>query len=363
MIDKYYKEFRVRDYMDEEGLNNSLRKDIIDCSLGTNPFIDDDLINSYLTESVCEINKYPAVQYELLKEELLKFYNDVLYQGVDKNNIAFGSGTMGTIRNLGQFLMRDGKKVLGCAPQFPRFISEVELQKGIYDYYKFEKKNNYKFVVEDFIKMIDNTYDVISIENPNNPTGQTIDINDIEKNVEKARENNIIVLVDEAYGDYMTKSNSAITLVNKYNNIVVIRSGSKFFGLPNHRVGYMFADKELIKIYNEIAMPFPFSDLSASIFIKALQNYSKIEDTKTMVREAKEKICNSIKKENYIYTDMEIPIFTIKSDKCENLTKKLMEEGIIAENCSYFINLDSTYARIRINKDYEKIIEILTRIL
>ena len=82
-----------------------------------------------------------------------------------------------------------------------------------------------------------------------------------------------------------------------------------------------------------------------------------------MVVEAKEKICNRIKKENYIYTSIDIPIFTIKSDKYENLTKKLMEEGIIAENCSYFINLDSTYARLRINKDYEKVIEILIRIL
>ena len=363
MIDKYYKEFKVRDYMDEEGLSNSLRKDIIDCSLGTNPFIEENLINNYLMESTCEINKYPSLQYELLKKELLKFYKDVLCEGVNKDNIAFGSGTMGIIRNLGQFLMRDGKKVLGCAPQFPRFISEVELQKGIYEYYTLEKKNNYKFITEEFIKMIDDSYDVISIENPNNPTGQIIGIKDIEKIVAKAKENNIIVLVDEAYGDYMSKSNSAITLVNKYNNIIVVRSASKFYGLPNHRVGYMFADKELIKIYNEIAMPFPFSDLSASIFIKALQSDAKIEYTKSMVVEAKEKICNRIKKENYIYTSIDIPIFTIKSDKYENLTKKLLEEGIIAENCSYFINLDSTYARLRINKDYEKVIEILIRIL
>lgn len=363
MVDKYYKEFKVRDYMDEEGLSNSLRKDIIDCSLGTNPFIEENLISNYLTESTCEINKYPSVQYELLKEELLKLYKDELHKGVDKDNIAFGSGTMGTIRNLGQFLMRDGKKVLGCAPQFPRFISEVELQKGKYDYYILEKNNNYKFITEDFLKMIDHSYDVISIENPNNPTGQVIDITDIEKIVIKAKENNIVVIVDEAYGDYTSKSNSAITLVNKYNNVVVVRSASKFYGLPNHRVGYIFADKELIKIYNQIAMPFPFSDLSASLFIKVLQNYSKIDNTKNMVIDAKEKICEAIREENYVYTSMDIPIFTIKSDKYGNLTKRLMEEGIIAENCSYFINLDSKYARLRINKDYEKVIEILTRIL
>mgnify|MGYP002508700763 CR=1 FL=1 len=47
-------------------------------------------------------------------------------------------------------------------------------------------------------------------------TGQIIDINDIEKVVRKAKQNNIMVIVDEAYGDYMSKDNSAINLVGKY---------------------------------------------------------------------------------------------------------------------------------------------------
>ena len=46
----------------------------------------------------------------------------------------------------------------------------------------------------------------------------------------------------------MSKDNSAINLVGKYDNIMVLRSASKFFGLPNHRIGYMFADRELVKI-------------------------------------------------------------------------------------------------------------------
>ena len=151
--------------------------------------------------------------------------------------------------------------------------------------------------------------------------------------------------------------------MGKYDNIMVLRSASKFYGLPNHRVGYMFADKELVKIYNEIAIPFPFSDLSASVFIKVLKDYDKLEFTKQKTIEVNKKIYNAIKKENYLCTNIETPIFTIKTNKYDNLTKQLMKEGIIAENCSYFINLDNTYARIRINKDYEQIINTLKKIL
>ena len=172
-----------------------------------------------------------------------------------------------------------------------------------------------------------------------------------------------MVIIDEAYGDYMPFDNSAIKLVGKYNNIMVLRSASKYWGLPNHRIGYMFADKELVKIYNEIAIPFPFSDLSASIFIKVLKDYNKLEYTKTKTNEINQEIYKILRKENYLYTSLETPIFTVNTNKYDNLTNKLMDEGIIAENCSYFVNLDNTYARIRITKNYEQLIKILSKIL
>ena len=172
-----------------------------------------------------------------------------------------------------------------------------------------------------------------------------------------------LVIVDEAYGDYMPLENSAITLVDKYNNLIALRSASKYFGLPNHRIGYLFADKEIVKIYNEISLPFPFSDLSASIFTKILKRYEELEETKLKTMTVNEKIYKALKAEDYIYTSLETPIFTIRTDKYENLTKKLSEKGMIAESCGYFINLDDHYVRIRIHKDYEKIIKILLEVL
>ena len=161
----------------------------------------------------------------------------------------------------------------------------------------------------------------------------------------------------------MDSYNSAIRLVSKYNNVIVLRSASKFYGMPNHRIGYFFADKEFIKIYNNVALPFPFSDLSASIFTKVLKERKSLNYTKLKTIEANKKIYVNLKEENYIYTSVETPIFTIKSNKYDDLYKKLMQEGINAENCSHFINLDKTYARIRINEDYEQLIRILKKIL
>lgn len=360
MISQHYKDFKVRDYMNENVLKNNIFSSLIDCSLGTNPFIKEDMIKKYIDECKYEINKYPSLQYELLKDEL---YNLWKIYDITKENISFGSGTMGILRNISEILIQGGTKVLGIAPQFPRFISEVELKRGLYEYYSLKKEYNFKFVVSDFLEKINNTYSVISIENPNNPTGQIIDVNDIEEIIKKAKMCNIMVIIDEAYGDYMDSYNSAIRLVSKYNNVIVLRSASKFYGMPNHRIGYFFADKEFIKIYNNVALPFPFSDLSASIFTKVLKERESLNYTKLKTIETNKKIYVNLKEENYIYTSIETPIFTIKSNKYDDLYKKLMQEGINAENCSHFINLDKTYARIRINEDYEQLIRILKKIL
>ena len=212
MINEFYKEFKVKDYIESQKLNISSK---IDCSLGTNPFLDDNMIQKYVKYASSLSNQYAVNGYDNLKNVLINFYSNILSKNIGKNNISFGSGTMGIIRNLCEFLIEQNTKALGIAPQFTRFISEVELKKGIYEYYKLDKKYNYRFVVDDFLKMIDKQYSLIYIDNPNNPTGQVIDIQDIEKIAKKANEYGIIVIIDEAYGDYMQMKNSSISLVRK----------------------------------------------------------------------------------------------------------------------------------------------------
>lgn len=363
MIEKFYKDFRIRDYMDNNVLKEISCNNIIDCSLGTNDFIDVKLIKKYISESEYELNKYPILEYELLQEEIIKYWKRYINYDLKNQNISFGPGIMGILRNLSEFLFNDKSKVLGCTPQFPRFISEVELKKAKYEYYSMEEKNNYKFFVEDFLERMNKDYDVIHIENPNNPTGQIISIDDIEKIIIKAKKYNSIVFIDEAYGDYMDNKNSAITLVGKYDNIVVLRSASKYYGLPNHRVGYLIANEDFIKVYNEITIPFPFSDLSANVFRNILKDHEKFEFIKNEVKDINKKIYKTLNEENYLFTNIETPIFTVRTKKYENLSKELRKYGIIVENCDNFLNLDSSYARLRISREWKEVLKILKEIL
>ena len=123
MIEKFYKEFSIRDYMENEGMILYKTSKIIDCSLGTNPFLDEDFIRRHIKQSSCVINEYPINEYAKLKDELIKFWEENSdINRLYRNNISFGSGTMGIMRNLCQFVIKENSFVLGYSPQFPRFI-------------------------------------------------------------------------------------------------------------------------------------------------------------------------------------------------------------------------------------------------
>ena len=132
--------------------------------------------------------------------------------------------------------------------------------------------------------------------------------------------------------------------------------------MPNHRIGYIFADRELIRVYDEVSIPFPFSDLSANIFMNVINDYKNIKQTKENVIEANKKIYAILDEKEYLYTSIETPIFTLKSNKDVDLMHVLLANNIIAESGENFMNLDKRFARIRINRDIEKMIDILSKI-
>ena len=363
MIDQFYENFKVRDYMDDKTLKEIFSENILDCSLGTNDFINNEFIKSYIEKSNYEINKYPSIEYDLLKDELIKYWQNNSNVFLKRENISFGGGVMGIIRNISEFLINEKTNILDCAPQFPRFISEIELKRANYNYYDMSNEENFKFNVNSLLNMISPKCDLIHIDNPNNPTGQIIKIDDIKRIIKEAQRYNIFVVIDEAYGDYMTDNNSAIKLVTEFDNVAVIRSASKFYGLPNHRVGCLFASEKFIKIYNKITIPFQFSDLSANVFRNIIKDYRKLQYIKEEIKEIKKGILDELKPDNYLYTNIETPIFTIKTNKYENLSAELRRNGIIVENCCTFLNLDNRYARIRIPREWKKLLEVLVNIV
>ena len=135
----------------------------------------------------------------------------------------------------------------------------------------------------------------IIFPNPNAPTGMSMELSDIEYIVANNPES--VVMVDEAYVDFGAKT--ALPLIDKYDNVLVIRTFSKSRSLAGLRIGYAFGDRELIKYLNDVKYSFnsytlnrPAIELGTAVLcddkyfneciekIKATREYSRAELTK-----------------------------------------------------------------------------------
>lgn len=163
----------------------------------------------------------------------------------------------------------------------------------------------------------------------------------------------------------MSKNNSAIKLIKKYNNLAVCKSASKAYGLAENRVGYIISNEELINAYNIMALPFPFTKLSKELFKYALNNNEIFEKTFLEIKEIKYKMLKEIgdlKNVQVLNTSLDTPIITIKIKGCENLKEEFFKNNILVESCNEFEGLDNSFVRIRVGKEYKSIVNVIKKI-
>ena len=131
----------------------------------------------------------------------------------------------------------------------------------------YDKKLKIEF--EKLIKTINNKVSLIILSNPNSPTGTILNTNQIKKILDKAKRNNIMVVIDEAY--YGFSKVTSMNLLNRYKNLIILRTFSKAYGIAGLRVGYVISNPKIIKKFNNIRPMYEINSLgilAANILMK-----------------------------------------------------------------------------------------------
>ena len=121
--------------------------------------------------------------------------------------------------------------------------------------------------VEGVLKAIDAHTKMIFICSPNNPTGDVLQRKDILRII---TESNRLVVIDEAYADFMTVP-SFVSEIVKYKNLVVVRTLSKAFAMAGLRLGYGFADAAIIALVQKVKPPYNINVLTTHAVLEALK--------------------------------------------------------------------------------------------
>lgn len=203
-----------------------------------------------------------------LKDNIVSLYNNI-----NSENIVITHGGIGANFLSFYSLIESGDHVIVVDPSYQQLSSLPKIFGADVDYWKLKEENNWQPDIEELKKMIKKNTKLIVLSSPNNPTGAFISIEDINKIIKIARENNLFILSDEVYRPLfhsVDKDEIPSSIADLYENGISTGSMSKAFAMAGLRLGWIvsqnksFIDDCIAKRdYNTISIT-PINDLIAS---------------------------------------------------------------------------------------------------
>ncbi len=290
-----------------------------------------------------EINRYPNNKHIDLKQTLLEFNQ------LTNGQIVLGNGTDEIL----DLIMR-----VFCDPISDKIIT-VPPTYGMYDVIaktnnveniKVPLKSNFTLNLEELKKSFSEKTKLLFLCSPNNPTGNSFSRKDLIYLIESF---NGVVVIDEAYINFSPNS-SMVSLINKYNNLIVTQTMSKAFGMAGIRLGMGFSNNKIVNYINKIKPPYNINLLTEKRALKELKNINTIKTNIKIILEERNKLIDSLNELSFIIKvyPSDSNFILIKVDDADLRYKQLIEKGIVLRNRSKELLCDNCL-RVTIGTPYE----------
>jgi len=205
---------------------------IIPFGSNVNPLGISPMARQALMDHIDAIEAYPDRDYLSLKTSISK------YCGTNPDHLILGNGTSDLIRQTFETLKPKRTMIIG--PTYAEYARTAAIFNSEVKMYMLKNEDDFELDVDLFLNALNESIKLLIICNPNNPTGKALTTSELKKIVNRCFELGIYVMVDETYVEFVkeVESISAVSLVKYYDNLIVLRSVSKFFAAPGIRLGY-----------------------------------------------------------------------------------------------------------------------------
>jgi len=321
---------------------NLLPSEIIDASASLVPFDPPQILIESLNEEINNLGfrYYPERNLSDLREIIGKFHS------INPENILPGNGASELITWAGYEASKFG---ISCIPS-PSFVDyERSLNCWKSNFINCELPKNWENVFPQSFPLQPKG-DVIWITNPHNPTGQLWGKHSLEKIIKKYK----LVICDEAFLSITPNGDkeSLIPLIQKYDNLLVLRSLTKIFNIPGLRLGYVVGSSKILKKWKLNRDPWPLNSFAIKAGIELLNNKKFYEKWTRQIHRwiniERERVSKKLSKiENLKVHNSSTNFFLIESKTSFSPNIEYLEnKGILLRECSSFRFLDDKWARI-----------------
>jgi histidinol-phosphate aminotransferase len=269
-------------------------------------------------ESESKISKYPESDSNTLRNAISKKFN------IEFNRIICGTGSDQIFDLTCKLFLETGDEVIVSEFGFimHRIYASISGAKVL-----LAKEENYKASVDKILKKVTDKTKIVFIANPNNPTGTYLSKNEMLNLREKLR-SNILLVVDDAYFEFMKKDdfNSGLDLFKNSENVLITRTFSKIYGLAGLRLGWGYSSKEIINAMYQIKPPFNVNRAALSAGVEAIKDGEWIKKAFEHNTIWGEKIFSILKKNNIATNKPTANFFLMNFDKTKINSDQVFEQ-------------------------------------
>ena len=231
--------------------------------------------------------------YDEGKKSILSVFLSELYD-IDETQVLLGYGGEDILKQAVHYFLtqEDGNKTM-LIPKFSWWYYKSiadEVNGHTLQYPLYEDGNTFKYDFETLKDMIQKENPkILLLASPNNPTGNGLTPKELDELLAEVP-SQTVVLIDEAYASFVSTDTSYIKrLVNKYPNLIISRTLSKFYGLPGLRMGFGFMSKELEKFSRYSNKYLGYNRISEDIAIAALKSDAHYRNIAKLMNEDRER--------------------------------------------------------------------------
>ncbi len=312
----------IEDVQREFGLSNVVKLASNENPLGPSP-----LAIQAMRQAMETVHWYPESAATALREALAERW------GVAPDMVLVSNASDNVLTLIAQALLNPGEEAITCVPTFSAYEHVVRVAGGNPVYLPLK---GFRFDLDAIRRAISPRTKLVFVCNPNNPTGTIVSRDEFDA-FATALPPHVVLVVDEAYGEYVESPEYPDTLahVKAGRNVVVVRTFSKIYGLAGLRVGYAIAPREIIGLLSRVREPFPVNRLAQAAALAALGDAGHVENSRRVNSAGKEFLYRELAVRGLSYVPTEANFILIDTGcDADVLFRAMLRLGVIVRPAS-----------------------------
>ncbi len=341
------------------------KEDITSFAANVNPIGISPKLRHTLADHIDDITGYPDREYTSLRRCI------GTYARTNADHIIVGNGSTELISLFIQ--ITHPKQALILGPTYSEYEREITLGGGSAIYHQLDEANDFAMDMEKLAIQLTDDIDLFVFCNPNNPTSSAVKCSQMRQILSMCKSHGITVMIDETYVEFTENIDdvTAVSLIQDYDNVIILHGISKFFAAPGLRLGYAIcSNQELLKEINERKNPWTINTLAAIAGEIMFTDADYIKETRELISSERTRMVQAIQNLPHAKVYPAHANFVLvriqKSDvTAQDIFDAAIRKGLMIRDCSDFPFLDQYYFRfcIMMPEKNNELLKIITNLL